>query len=223
MGGRPRATIPPENITLIGEDRTYGDNLLYIDMIPNTMWYNNVRTCVRAGSWDKIRKHVYERVNHKCECCDTDCTRGGHYQGDDFDTEKAEPIYDNFDGDKEFEKWNTIRIEAHERWSFDKVKHVQKLERLVALCHRCHTATHMGLAGIRGLKSHALAHIQKVNGWSREKVITHSIEQRVNYKERGKEKWNINIDIITKSGFNLLSEKQMSKNLLDECSVVPML
>ena len=28
---------------------------------------------------------------------------------------------------------------------------IQKLERIVALCHRCHTATHVGLACVKGL------------------------------------------------------------------------
>ena len=60
---------------LIGEDRQFGGNVLYKDLIPNTTWFNNVRSCVSRSSWDKLRKQVYERVDYKCECCNTDCKK----------------------------------------------------------------------------------------------------------------------------------------------------
>lgn len=57
------------SINLIGENRNYGGNKLYIDLIPKFCWFTNVRYCIQSNDWNRIRKHVYERVNYKCECC----------------------------------------------------------------------------------------------------------------------------------------------------------
>lgn len=59
-------------------------------------------------------------------------------------------------------------VECHEVWSYDDERHVQKLERLIALCPPCHEVKHVGLAGARGRGDAALAHMARVNGWSRE-------------------------------------------------------
>jgi len=59
----------PDNIEIIGEDRTIGGNELYIDMIPKTSYFKNVRSCFSINDWDIIRNHIYNRTNNKCECC----------------------------------------------------------------------------------------------------------------------------------------------------------
>jgi hypothetical protein len=151
----------------IGENRLFGGNLLYKDLIPSSTWFKNVRTCVTRSSWDKLRKQVYGRADYKCECCKKDCSINNTYSGDEYEDAVISPAkYEEFDGDTELNKWNTIRLEAHERWSYDNDTKVQKLERIIALCHRCHTATHMGLAGLRGLTELAIKHTKKVNSWS---------------------------------------------------------
>ena len=53
---------------LVGDDRQFGSNSLYKDLIPSTTWFNNVRSCVSRSSRDKLRKQVYERVDYECEC-----------------------------------------------------------------------------------------------------------------------------------------------------------
>ena len=55
------------------------------------------------------------------------------------------------------------RLEAHERWSFDKEKQVQKLEDVVAVCHACHSVIHIGRTQIMGYENSAIAHFKKVN------------------------------------------------------------
>jgi hypothetical protein len=57
------------DITIIGEDRTFGTNKLYIDMIPKTTYFKNVRSIFNDCDWNLIRHHIYERVNNRCECC----------------------------------------------------------------------------------------------------------------------------------------------------------
>ncbi len=58
-----------KEIEIIGEDRTYGGNELFIDMIPKTSYFKNVRSLFKEEDWNLIRHHIYERTNNKCECC----------------------------------------------------------------------------------------------------------------------------------------------------------
>ena len=57
-------------------------------------------------------------------------------------------------------------VECHEIFVYDDEHHIQKLERLMALCPTCHEVKHIGLAGLRGRESSAKAHLAKVNNWS---------------------------------------------------------
>ena len=104
-----------EQVILKGEDRTYGGNDLFVDLIPTSCWFKNVRSSIHRKDWDRVRKHIYDRVNFICECCNE----------------------------------HNTRLEAHERWDYDNITKTQKLMRLIALCHKCHEVTHMGLAQIR--------------------------------------------------------------------------
>jgi len=56
-------------INIIGEDRLYGGSELYIDMIPKTSYFKNVRSLFTDSDWNLIRHHIYERSYYKCECC----------------------------------------------------------------------------------------------------------------------------------------------------------
>ena len=58
-----------EEINLIGEDRDFGGNLLFVDLIPSSCWFTNVRSCVHPSDWNLLRKYVYSRANNQCECC----------------------------------------------------------------------------------------------------------------------------------------------------------
>ena len=58
-----------KEIEIIGEDRNYGSNRLYIDMIPKTTYFKNVRSLFTDEDWNLIRHHIYERVDNRCECC----------------------------------------------------------------------------------------------------------------------------------------------------------
>ena len=58
-----------KEINIIGEDREFGSNKLYIDMIPKTSYFKNVRMLFSDSDWNLIRHHIYERVNNRCECC----------------------------------------------------------------------------------------------------------------------------------------------------------
>ena len=46
-------------------------------------------------------------------------------------------------------RW-TKRLEAHENWSYDEEKALQKLEDVVALCHSCHEVKHISRTQLIG-------------------------------------------------------------------------
>lgn len=60
----------------------------------------------------------------------------------------------------------SARLEAHERWSYDEEKGVQKLEGVIAVCRACHEVIHIGRTQLMGREKEACAHFMEVNGCS---------------------------------------------------------
>ena len=56
------------------------------------------------------------------------------------------------------------RLEAHERWSFDEARGIQKLTDVVAVCPACHAVIHIGRTQLKGDERAACEHFMKVNG-----------------------------------------------------------
>ncbi|MFA5433078.1 MAG: HNH endonuclease [Candidatus Paceibacterota bacterium] len=42
---------------------------LTIELVPESSWYNNVRSHVSKEVWDKLRNEVYFQASYKCEIC----------------------------------------------------------------------------------------------------------------------------------------------------------
>ena len=42
---------------------------LYVDLVPSTAWYSNLRNELKSKEWDIIRKNVYRNANYCCEIC----------------------------------------------------------------------------------------------------------------------------------------------------------
>ena len=118
-----RAPLPD---VLDGEDRSFGDGL-FVDLIPDSCWFTNVRSRVGQRGWDRLRRMVYRRAKDRCEACGAG-------------------------RDPDVGKW----LEAHERWEYDEATRTQRLRRIVCLCSFCHEVTHYGLACVRGRDELAL-------------------------------------------------------------------
>ena len=56
------------------------------------------------------------------------------------------------------------RLEAHEKWSFDKEKRLQKLEDVLGICHACHSVIHISRTQLMGFEDDAIKHFRWVNG-----------------------------------------------------------
>jgi hypothetical protein len=161
---------PPSGLpdVLPGEDRSYGAGL-FVDLIPETSWFTNVRSAVDPGDWDRLRRHVYRRAGHRCEACGA--TR--------------------------------CRLEAHERFTYDAQTGIQRLVRLVCLCDWCHTATHMGMAGVRGLRTEAIAHLMAVTGMGPGDAHEHIDEAFARWERRSALRWHVDLSVIASAGIRL--------------------
>ena len=167
----------------IGEDRSFGGSELFVDLIPKSCWFSNVRYCVSPEDWNVIRKKVYSRVGYTCECCFVNCIK------------------------------EKIPIEAHERWSYDYDTHTQKLIRLVGLCKPCHQVTHIGLARVNGLEEEALQHLKKVRGFGLVELKEHIDMAYAIWSERNQYVWNLDLSLITTNGYKLVNPTENLKPL----------
>src|SRR6185437_2455698 len=132
---------------LPGEDRTFGGPGLFVDLIPSTSWFTNVRSAVDRRDWERLRQMVYRRAGYRCEACG--CHR---------DTPAG------------------LHMEAHERFSYNLATGLQKLRRLVCLCTACHGTTHFGFAHISGEEQAAMGHLQFVTGMNYRQAHRHVAE-----------------------------------------------
>lgn len=60
----------------------------------------------------------------------------------------------------------TQRLDAHEKWSYDREKGIQKLEDIIAVCKDCHSVIHIGFTQLKGDIERAEKHFMKVNNCS---------------------------------------------------------
>lgn len=138
---------------------------LYVDLVPKTGWYSNLRSELAKEEWDLVRHTAYKLAGNKCEIC----------------------------GDSGFNQNFRHAVEAHERWSFDATTGTQILVGVQALCPACHQATHMGLANIRGVAVEATAHLAKVNNWSAHEANDHIQKAFADWIERSEKKWRLDM------------------------------
>lgn len=91
-------------------------------------------------------------------------------------------------------------VEAHEVWSYDEGRGVQRLERLVALCPACHEVKHIGRAVKIGRESEAAAHLAAVNGWTLEETRRYLREERARWNRRNDIAWMLDLSVLAQYG-----------------------
>lgn len=158
---------------LPGEDRGFGSGL-FVDLIPASCWFTNVRSCVADSDWDRLRGVVYRRAGQRCEACGAQ-------------------------RDAIAKLW----LEAHERWDYDEAHSVQTLRRLVCLCTRCHEVTHFGRAQVMGNDERALRQLMRVNGWKRDLAEWHVRRAFDDWEDRNRRNWDLDLSMLTDAGITL--------------------
>lgn len=160
---------------LKGEDRSFGGNSLFVDLIPASCFFKNVRSDIKESHWRVLSKLVRARAGGQCETCGA----------------AEDPESGNY-------------LDAHERWHYDDATHVQKLMRIVSLCKSCHLHTHMGYANIQGKSEEAIAHKMKVSGLSRAEVDQEIEAAFKLWEQRNRGSWKLDLGILTNSGVRVL-------------------
>lgn len=85
------------------------------------------------------------------------------------------------------------RLEAHEVWSYDDEKHIQRLEDIVALCPACHEVVHIGRTALMGREPEAQAHFMKVNGCTQSEYHAALGEANRQNAERSRYEWQCDL------------------------------
>ncbi len=171
--GNPGAVRPSVPELLPGEDRSFGDGL-FVDLVPTSCWFTNVRWCVDSKDWERLRRMVNNRARHRCEVCG---------RGKDPGTRR----------------W----LEAHERWAYDNATHVQSLRRIILLCTDCHQTTHFGFAQVSGNESHALAHLMRITGMTANQAQQHIDDAFRLWNRRSNRNWTLDLSILTGAGLSI--------------------
>ncbi|WP_331739280.1 DUF5710 domain-containing protein [Streptomyces sp. NBC_01187] len=167
------AALPDLPALLPGEDREFRPGL-FVDLIPRSCWFTNVRSCVAPRDWERLRRMITTRARQRCEACG---------QGED----------------RTARRW----LEAHERWEYDEERGVQQLRRLVCLCTTCHTVTHFGLAEVNGRRSAALAHLQSVTGMPEAAAERHVRAAFALWRTRSARAWRLDLSMLTGAGITV--------------------
>ena len=159
--------------SFIGEDRNFGGNELFIDLIPQSCWFKNARSNIDRSNWDYVRNCVYSRVYYICECCGIDTNE------------------------------NNVRLDCHERWNYDQVNNIQSLVRLIALCQYCHESTHMGLAQVQNRGEEAMQHLMNVRNCTIEEAESHKRDAFAIWRKRNQVKWILDLSMLEKNGIQI--------------------
>ncbi|MBV9160922.1 MAG: hypothetical protein JO281_05050 [Pseudonocardiales bacterium] len=167
------AAFPDIPDMLPGEDRSFGAGL-FVDLVPSSCWFTNVRSCVTAKDWERLRRMILGRAGQRCEAC-------GQVE------------------DRPSKRW----LEAHERWAYDDDRGVQTLRRLVCLCTACHTVTHFGLAQLQGRDTKAFAHLCAVTGMTDRQGNDHVDAAFDLWRQRSTRTWALELGMLTTAGITL--------------------
>lgn len=129
--------------------------LLTVEMIPLPMWRRNVRAVVSSETWDEL--------HYRFGATDT-VPRNWRHPINRSGVKGARCAYCGATG----------VLQLHENWRYDDKRRIQRLTALLPLCGECHLAKHLGFARTQGLEEEALAHLARVNGWTRRQTSEHA-------------------------------------------------
>lgn len=93
---------------------------------------------------------------------------------------------------------STTRLEAHERWEYDDMNCVQRLEDVIAICRPCHEVIHIGRTQLMGKEGEASEHFMKVNNCTYADYRAALGEANAIHRERSKKEWQLDISALQK-------------------------
>ena len=93
----------------------------------------------------------------------------------------------------------TNQLDAHEQWSYDEKRGIQRLEDIIAVCKDCHSVIHIGRTQLYGDIERAENHYMKVNGVSYSEFRRDLGEANEKHKRLNKvSKWVTDVSLAQK-------------------------
>jgi len=172
MAGLERWAAGPDVPDLLpGEDRSYGQGL-FVDLVPSSCWFTNVRSCVAPRDWERLRRMVTGRCGPLCEIC-------------------------GVGEDRSAKRW----LEVHERWAYDEGARRQVLKRLICLCTDCHHVTHYGYAAqVLHIEDEVFSHLVEVTKMTDEAAESHVEAAFALWRRRSQSTWDLDLSMLTDAG-----------------------
>ena len=88
----------------------------------------------------------------------------------------------------------TDKLDAHEVWSYDIEKGIQKLENVISVCKDCHSVIHIGYTQLKGNIERAEQHYLKVNNCTYAEYRQDLNKANLLHKERNKvSEWKLDL------------------------------
>jgi hypothetical protein len=88
---------------------------------------------------------------------------------------------------------------CHEKWAYDDVAHVARINGFEALCHLCHLSHHPGYAGVSGQSGGLPEHFRSVNACDEQTYLRHSEEAWEQWRIRSSwTDWTIDFGVWSK-------------------------
>ncbi|MFH1332973.1 MAG: HNH endonuclease [archaeon] len=149
---------------------------LEMELIPETVWFSNLRTRIPTSEWDKIRKQSYANANYRCQICGSNGknqihTTRGSLKG---------------------------TLNCHEVWEYDNKNCIQKLKGFIALCGDCHLVKHFGLTQMKVKEwdidiNKVIKHFLKVNKVDRKAFDKHFKKTMDTWNKRSEHEWTTDL------------------------------
>lgn len=89
-------------------------------------------------------------------------------------------------------------VEAHEEWIYDDHRQIQRLDRLISLCPRCHEVKHIGLAIQSGHATRALTWLVEVNQISPAEALAYVQRAFQIHEIRSRFEWKLDIELLSR-------------------------
>jgi 5-methylcytosine-specific restriction endonuclease McrA len=161
----------------IGEDRNFGGHELFVDLVPKSCWFTNVRSSIVPKQWQIISKFIRKRAHFECEICHS----------------KENPSLN-------------IYLDAHERWEYQESQHIQKLKRIIALCKPCHLFTHYGYARVSGQEKKAQKHYLSLYNVNYDQMMNQINNAYQIWMGRSSKKWVLDLSILKNSNIEIIQK-----------------
>lgn len=97
-------------------------------------------------------------------------------------------------------------VECHEVWHYDDQRHIQRLDRMIALCPSCHEVKHIGLAQLKGNMDRAVKHLMKVNKISLDEADEYLTKVFNQWRKRSLHSWELDLSFLDNEDVKVLDD-----------------